>query len=382
MSRPRPHWRAARVLRVVFLPAVMTFALSSCGGDDTNGPPDDTTAFLGVMAGEDGSSGQLSVEADGVPAALASRDAAVHLSVAGVAVVINLTGTAALSDGSTVNLTGTWDTEAGAVSMTGGGYTFSGTVQSDGSVRGWWSHAGVEGVFSMRVATVAAEVHAYCGTFTGRELETDAYPDLTGDGLIPVNGTWNMVVDDANADVIVVTGDGDVAGLSGSRNGNSVTITVTGAQATGTITGTGDAFINGTYDITGSSEGTFQGSEAACASATESAAIASIVINPPGITRTNGTAPARLAYDSVLVFATARDAQGNLVAAPDLEWTFSGDVRTNDEVLPPGQKWLVPLDWTPVGSTPPETRNATVTVTSKNNTNASATSTVTIYNYF
>lgn len=71
------------------------------------------------------------------------------LAVAAAAIQLNLSGTAALSDGSTVTLTGTWDTETGDLDMSGGGYTFNGVVAANGSVAGTWSGPSLEGVFSM-----------------------------------------------------------------------------------------------------------------------------------------------------------------------------------------------------------------------------------------
>lgn len=355
------HGRGPRA-SVVALSVLGAVALAACG--DSGNPPDGTTTLRGALAATGGLNGTLTVTADGVvtPQRVAGSSS-VALSVAAPADALNLSGTASLSDGSTVTLTGTWDTGTGAFLLTGGGYSFTG-LYAGGGVTGSFSGNQVTGFFSLRIEADAGTVGVYCGTYTGRQ--PDDFPS-GGTGEAPDDGTWNIVVGPATADALIVTSSGAAGGTSGTRSGNTITLPLTGGSATGTIKGTGDAFIDGTYAVAAAGlHGTFQGSVAACTTATESAAIASIAINDPGIVL-NATSE-MVQYDSVLAFATAFDAQGNYVAAPDLQWTFTGKAHTNGEVTARGQKWFVADD----------PGVATLTVTSANNPNAHTSVTVNI----
>ena len=366
-SRSRRSRRAPRVWLMAAACAA-AFVVWSCGSDDGTNPPDtNTTALAGVMTASDGSSGKLSLTADGVFApGVAAPAATMSLSAAAPLAVLDLSGTAALADGSTVDLTGTWNTDTGALQMAGGGYTFTGTY-ANGRITGTWDGPSIDGVFSLLVASTSADIHVYCGTFTGREVE-----DMPsgGTGTAPDNGTWNMVVGTSTVDVFLVSDEGGIGGVSGTRSGSTVTLTVGGGSATGTLSGTNDAFVAGSYTIAGSGQGTFQGGESACGAVTETGTIASIVLNDPGIV--SGAASERLGFDSTLVFATAKDAQGHYVAAPDLEWTITGKGRTNGEVTARGQKWFV-AD-TLAGT-------ATITVKSRNNPSVQAAAPVSIITF-
>jgi hypothetical protein len=83
---------------------------------------------------------------------------------------------------------------------------------------------------------------------------------------------------------------------------------------------------------------------------------------------------------------TALDADGNLVAAPDLIWDFPSDdqfIRTSPEPTLPGQKWVVTQ--TPAGpgtGAPPQLVTRTFTVTSQSHPSVTATGTVVIYWYW
>jgi hypothetical protein len=356
-----------------WLPAAMVLpmlVLAGCGdsGKSTS-PPSGTTTFVGALAGNDGSSGKLTVTANGpVAANLASFDVT-PTAAAVTETILDLTGSVALSDGSTVTLTGTINLTTGAVSVSGGGLVFTGTY-SVGRVTGTWNRTSpsVDGVFSLSVSTSSTDVAVYCGTFTGRE--PDDFP-TGGIGTAPDDGTWNMVVGASTLDVIILSDGGEVATTNGTRTGNTLSISAGGGTATGTLRGAGGAWVDGNYTLPGSRTGTFQGSTAACTAGSESAAIASILINDPGIVLS--AASQRLELDSILVFATAKDAAGNFVAAPDLQWTVTGGGRTNTEVTARGQKWLVPTDTGKV---------VTITAKSKNNTSVTASKSVLVPNLF
>jgi hypothetical protein len=357
-----------RTLRLVALVGM----LAACSSDEPAGGGSTTTTTLsGSLAASDGRTGSLTLSGEVPSASAVAGPTAVSLSVRAL---ITLTGTVSLSDGTTATLTGTWDNVSGDITITGGGYSFVGTLVN-GALSGPFSGPSVTGFFSLRVAATSAGSDVYCGTFTGREPEDDP---LGNPSFGPDNGTWNLVVTGPDVDVIVLSDEGSPAVLGGTRSGQTVTITIPGAgSATGTISGAADEFVKGTYTVAGGGYGTFQGSMAYCTATTESAPVASITLNHPGIGTTG--ALGRLLYDSTLVFATAWDAQGNIVAAPQLTWGRSGPTRTNAQVTPPGTRWLVPdtTGWANVQ----QIMSASVTVTSVTNPAATAARTLMVHTY-
>lgn len=374
-----------RSLRYFAFAFVFGVVLISCSDAGTGpGGSTDSTAISGALAATDGRTGVLSLEStSGAAASRGGPVFAVSTSAAAAAELINLTGTATLSDGTTADLTGSWDTETGEFSVSDGqpgGFAFEG-VMEDGTLTGGFTGPDIEGVFSIQVGA-PSDLAVYCGTFTGRQPEE--LPD-GGDGTAPSNGTWNLVVGTSTVQVIGIAGEeGNAIVAEGTVSGTTVTISVPGGNATGTIRGDDGEFVNGTYATAAGDEGTFHGSTAACTATSEAGTIASLIINAPGLLPGNG----RLAFDSALAFVTALDADGNYVAAPELTWTFPAAdafLRTNGEVTPPGQKWVVaqaPLPPAQGTGDPPELVTRTFTVTSVNNPSVSATGTVVVYWYW
>jgi hypothetical protein len=357
--------------------------LVSCSDDGTGpGDPADSTVIAGALAATDGTTGLLTLTSTAATAAARSEPGlAVSVSVTASAEVISLTGTATLSDGTSAALTGTWDTETGEFSVSGGGFVFEGVIE-DGALTGDFMGPDLEGIFSIQVG-VPSDLAVYCGTFSGRQLEI--LPD-GGNGTAPSNGTWNLVVGATAVQLIGAAGEeGNPIVAEGTRSGSTVTIGGgAGGLATGNITGDADEFVNGDYNVSVEDVGTFHGSKAACTATSETGTIASLVLNPPGLLPGNG----RLAFDSTLAFVTALDADGNYVAAPELTWTFPAAdqfLRTNSEVTLAGQKWVVsqaPLPPAQGTGDPPELVTRTSTVASVNNPSVTATGTVVVYWYW
>jgi hypothetical protein len=356
----------------------MGVSLVGCGKEAPAGPgaSDDTTAISGALAATDGRTGRLTLAS--ATTAVADALGGPELAVSAAVGVINLTGTVSLSDGTSATLTGTWDTDMGALSVSGGGFTFSGTMEN-GVLTGSFAGPSITGLFSLQVGG-SSDLAVYCGVFTGRQSED--LPD-GGSGTAPSNGTWNLVVGASTVQLIGIAGqEKDPIVLAGTRSGNTVTISVPGGSATGTIRGTDGEFVNGTYSTAEGEQGTFHGSQAACTAASETGALAQLVINPPGLLPGNG----RLAFDSTLTFVTALDADGNLVAAPELTWDFPANdqfIRTNGEPVLPGQQWVVLQSPQGAGTgTPPQLVTRTFSVTSHNHPTVTATGTVVIYWYW
>lgn len=369
-------------LRVLAPTLALGLLLVSCS-DEGTGPGDssDTTVISGALAATDGRMGLLSLESAAATATTRGGPAfALSASAADAAEVIDLTGTATLSDGTTANLTGTWDTETGEFSVSGGGYSFEGVIE-DGSLTGDFTGPSIEGLFSVQVGA-PSDLGVYCGTFNGRQPEE--LPD-GGSGTAPSNGTWNLVVGTSTVQLIGIAGqEANAIVAEGTRSGSTVTISVPGGSATGTIRGDNDEFVDGMYATAAADEGMFHGSAAACTATSETGTIASLVINAPGLLPGN----ARLAFDSSLAFVTALDADGNYVAAPELQWSFplaDQFLRTNSEATVPGQKWVVaqaPLPPATGTGDPPQLVTRTLTVTSVNNPSVTATGTVVVYWYW
>ena len=371
-----------RSLRHLTPVLVLGLVLINCSDDGTGlGNGDDSTQIAGALAATNGTTGRITLTSPTAVAAARGRPTpAVSASVAATAEIIDLTGTATLSDGTTADLTGTWDTETGEISVSGDGFLFEGTMEN-GSLTSTFTGPSIDGLFSLQVGA-PADLAVYCGTFTGRQPEE--LPD-GGNGTAPSNGTWNLVVGSATVQLIGIAGEeGNPILAEGSRSGSTVTISVTGGSATGTITGDDDEFVNGEYSTVGGDAGQFRGSVAACTATAETGTIASLVINAPGLLPGNG----RLAFDSSLTYVTALDADGNYVAAPELTWTFPAAdqfLRTNGETTQPGQKWVIaqaPLPPAQGTGDPPELVTRTFTVASVNNPGVTATGTVVVYWYW
>ena len=351
-----------RVLRLVARVALVA-VLAGCSSDEPAGPDNGTTTTMsGSLAATDGRTGTLSLTGP-APATVVSGVGSTYL----VSALITITGTVSLSDGSTAVLTGTWDDASGALSVSGGGFMFSGTF-AGGILSGSFTGPAITGVFSLQLGSTSSAVAVYCGTFTGRE--PDDHP-AGGLGTAPDNGTWNMIVGTGAVSVIVMSDEGSPLSLGGTRAGNTVTVTVPGGTATGTISGLAEEFVKGNYTIAGGGAGTFQGSTQSCTATAQSAPIAAITLNHPGIV--NGGGAGRFVLDSTVVFATAWDAAGNVVAAPDLAWYLVGRARSSPGLTPKGRIWLVP-DTTGQGL-----GTVTLMVASQANTSISATAMLTVY---
>jgi len=358
-----------RTLRLVALVGILAACSGGEPGDGGGGGGATTTTTLsGALAAADGRTGTLSLTGQVPAASTVAAPTGVSLSVQAT---ISLAGKVELSDGSTATLSGTWDNTTGAITITGGGYSFTGTFVN-GVLSGPFTGPSIEGIFSLRVTGTSAGSDVYCGTYTGRELEDDP---LGNTGYAPDNGTWNIVVTGSDVDVIVLSDGGEQLVLNGTRTGQTVTLTVPGGTASGTLSGTGDEFVKGNYTVAGGGYGTFQGSKSYCTKTVQTQTVASITINHPGIGLSGPLG--RLLYDSTIVFATAWDAQGNIVAAPQLVWHNSGPTRLNTVALPPGQRWLVPdtAGWANVQPV----MSASVSVSSQTNPSVTASATLMVH---
>jgi hypothetical protein len=193
--------------------------------------------------------------------AVAIRAAAVAAADVVAFAVVPASGVVTLPGGGTINLTGTLDVDA--LSMTGGGYTLTGTLKNGSFTGTFTGPAGASGTFAALSSTAVTPAYAYCGSYSG----------VITPGDIVEDGSFNMVV----AGTVVSGGSassaGDVVSFTGRAaagpNGTT-TITVNQSTAQGTVKAdgaiTGDySTVSGTFQASvagegGVNNGTFQGS--------------------------------------------------------------------------------------------------------------------------
>lgn len=241
MQTTRRHALPRRTGSLAGLVAVTaTLATVGCGSSSTAPPASGPSGtYKGTFAGAH-QSGVLTIT---FPAASASIRPASHARFSLVSVAeaasapVSVSGTLAITDGTTIALTGTYNaTGDPQLTLTGSGNTitgnatpsngvFSGTIMFDNGTTGLW--------------TVSPDGTVYCGT----------YSSTSGEG----GGTWNVVVDKANVLTGVAYTGGGALQLLGTYTPSSMAVTVT--YSVGTAAGT----LNPT---TGGGSGTYDASEA------------------------------------------------------------------------------------------------------------------------
>jgi hypothetical protein len=233
MQTTRVHTRARRpaAFRLSLATTAILASVACSSSNSTSPKPNGPTGtFKGTLVG-DGASGVLTLTFPSSVSALpaASRFALVRVAEAGT--TIQVTGTLALTGGSSVQLTGTYNPDAEPqLVLAGGGYGLAGDYSAkNGVISGTTTFPnGKTGLWT--VSANATAVKVFCGTYASSQ----------GNG----GGTWNLVLDSNNN----LTGVASVAGqLQGTLSGTSLSVTYTGGTATGTLDPTSGAG-NGTYD--------------------------------------------------------------------------------------------------------------------------------------
>jgi len=205
--------------------------------------PAQATTFVGTFVG-DGTGGTIDLTLVEGPAA-----AAVVASGLSAQAVRSVTGVLRFVGGGLVRLEGTWDSETGIVSVSGGGYTFVGTLSGSphaltGSFTGPSS-----GSFSTLPSDPANPVTTYCGT-------------AAGDNTV---GLWMMQVSSTGVATVVGEDEAESTTFMGTGTATSTSVFLTGTvgwngTASGTITG---GMVAGTWQGDGET-GTWQGSNSGC----------------------------------------------------------------------------------------------------------------------
>jgi len=225
-----------RLLGAFTLPvagAAMILALggTGCSRNDHDDDGDrSVTTYEGTLTGTGSTSGTIAVtitDENTATGMLATND--------------SVSGSFHLVGVGTMNLSGTFTEPTGPLSVSGGGYTFTGGL-AGGVLSGTWIGPGTNGTFAALVAANSSSVTAFCGTFDGND-----------------SGAWNV----AQSGMTLTgsfTGTAGSGSLSGTLVGSSVGLNFSGGTAQGTLNGTS---MSGTWSGSAGS-GTWQASTGGC----------------------------------------------------------------------------------------------------------------------
>lgn len=211
--------------------------ISSCKKDDApTAPAGNATTYVGTL-GNSNEGGAITLTFASAPPKLSPNVTNT------ITTIINVSGTVKFG-GTTIILTGTYNTANDSLNVSGGGYTFMG-VLSSGNLSGTYTGPNGSGSFTTESSTEAGSVKVYTGT------SHETSPDTSNHGrfLLVVKGTT----------VTGITNDG--LRLGGTITGTAVSVhfavdpSVQIAQ--GTVSGDGTS-MQGTYSAT-NGEGTFTG---------------------------------------------------------------------------------------------------------------------------
>jgi hypothetical protein len=219
--------------------------LSGCGGGSgSGGASGSTSTFEATVAGARRQSGKLSVTID---ARVGSSVAFVPSVVAADAVTASGTLTL-VRGGGTASLAGTYSPSGRTLELSGGGFTFTGTVGADG-LNGTYTGAGGGGGTFTGADASAGAARVFCGSYSGTRFGTGS-----SDG--PMGGVFNMVISSNGSITGIALDDLGVAShIAGTLSGDSISITAGGAVIHGTLSGD---TASGTFSDKNST-GTWQG---------------------------------------------------------------------------------------------------------------------------
>jgi hypothetical protein len=192
-----------------------------------------STTFEGVIVG-DSASGQLSGQISlTVATASLSVSSPVQFDITGTQASVNVTGTLKIESGSTVSLSGSYDTGTHAVTVTGGGYSFTGTFSNGGISGTFTTPGGGGGSFSTTSTSGSGAVYSFCG----------AAVQTAGQG--GGGATFNLVIN---------TGAGTAKGFASSQDG------VTNLNGTATSSSWSISFVTVKQGNPGTASGTYTSS--------------------------------------------------------------------------------------------------------------------------
>lgn len=219
----------AQRVSLVALPAV-----AACRVENPTTPKTTTgpITFEGVLAGPGGEGGVITLTSATGAAGVSSAQLA--SSAAGSGGTANLTGTLVLFNRVSVtsfrtSLTGTLDETTGALTASGGGYSFKGTLVGS-EARGTYTGPKGAGTFKSLSSSTSRSIFAtYCGTYSGT--------GLVGLGILSLVRNGNAVVGTAYALSTEVLTSGGF--LTGKVTGDTLSLTVSDVNGKQIGSGTG-----------------------------------------------------------------------------------------------------------------------------------------------
>lgn len=213
-------WRLAVVV------CALLVALGCSSGTTTTPPPGGGTPYSGIFTGAK-ETGVIDVSV--APGGMQTKDLQ-------PLAMLQVTGSIRLVGGMTINVTGTYDDVTKQLSLSGGGYSFTGTGSADG-INGSYMGPNGSGVFTILTGQT---VTPYCGTYAGDAM-----------------GSWNFVVSGSSLSGAAVDSGGSGDTLTGTVSGGMVSITTKAmSTATGSIAGN---MATGTWQSASGLKGTWTG---------------------------------------------------------------------------------------------------------------------------
>lgn len=259
------HLGYPRILATTTL--VLALALGACSDSSSNnnnnggGGGSGSTNYGGLVASTDGGTGPLNIVfASAVSAPPFSVEPGTGPSFSSGATA-NATGTVSIGGGAAVPITGS--VTNGALSMSGGGWTLTGTLLNGKITGTFTAPGGVTGSLAAISSTTEAPALAFCGTFSGTDVTTNPPSEDLGTFSAVVAGT--IVLGTAVGD------GGTVVDFSGTATTTTFSVSKTTAEGTLSAQGTyNTTTTSGTYNVkvggTTVTSGTFNGNR--CSAAT------------------------------------------------------------------------------------------------------------------
>jgi len=237
-------------IQVTFIAGALLVSYGCKGSSSPTGPSAGTTTFLGTFAALQGQNGTLAVAVQ-AKVARARVPFTLPLVVTLRAESISATGNLSLVGGGAASLSGTYDSGSKALSLSGGGYSMSGTLGGATVTGTLTAPTGAAGAF-MTASTSSGAATVYCSqqvTPSGEKVVWNVVVSSTGD----ISGSF----------AVTPSGAGYVTGRLTGTSFTTTYVTTAGPFKgdTGTSTGTMANGVANGVDKTGNP---FTASTASC----------------------------------------------------------------------------------------------------------------------
>lgn len=219
-------------------------AVGACSDDENNngpGGPPASASYKGLVASTSGETGPLTITFASPVAAPPALPADPTGPMPSGGSPVAASGSFFLGGVGPIALTGTLD--SGDLTMTGSGWSFTGTL-ADGEITGSFSGPGGEsGSFAAIADSEGNPVSAYCGSYSGT--------DFTSDPPSSTEGTFSVVIAGSVVLGTAYNDDGSNEDFSGTANTSAKTFTIMKTTELGTLNASGSysaTSISGTWN--------------------------------------------------------------------------------------------------------------------------------------